>query len=90
MARDPLAGESFDVQVASIRKVKWDSFQPNFFIVFAPGVLEGTVGTYLTSAYFALKDAGVPIYQALDHASQKSVYFYDPDGYTLELFQPPK
>jgi putative ABC transport system permease protein len=45
-----IAGESFDVQVASIRKVKWDSFQPNFFVVFAPGVLEKTAGTYITSA----------------------------------------
>ena len=48
-----IAGESREVTVASIRKVKWDSFQPNFFIVFAPGVLEGTAGTYMTSAYFA-------------------------------------
>ena len=48
-----IAGETREVSVASIRKVKWDTFQPNFFIVFAPGVLEGTVGTYLTSAYFA-------------------------------------
>ena len=45
-----MAGERFDVTVASIREVKWDSFQPNFFIVFAPGVLEDTAGTYMTSA----------------------------------------
>lgn len=47
-----IAGEALEAQVASIRKVKWDTFQPNFFIVFAPGVLEGAAGTYLTSAYF--------------------------------------
>jgi putative ABC transport system permease protein len=47
-----IAGETREVMVASIRKVKWDSFQPNFFIVFAPGVLDGTAGTYMTSAYF--------------------------------------
>src|SRR5215469_2231791 len=52
-----IAGESFTVKVASIRKVKWDSFQPNFFIVFAPGVLDDTAGTYLTSAYFKDTDA---------------------------------
>lgn len=46
-----IAGESFTATVTSIRKVKWDSFQPNFFIVFAPGVLEETAGTYMTSAY---------------------------------------
>jgi putative ABC transport system permease protein len=47
-----IGGESRDVRVASIRKVKWDTFQPNFFIVFPPGTLEGTAGTYMTSAYF--------------------------------------
>ncbi len=47
-----IAGETREVTVASIRKVKWDTFQPNFFIVFVPGVLEGTAGTYMTSAYF--------------------------------------
>lgn len=52
-----VAGESFDVQVASIRKVKWDSFQPNFFVVFAPGVLDKTAGTYITSAHLEPGDA---------------------------------
>ena len=52
-----IAGEPFDVRVASIRKVKWDSFQPNFFIVFAPGVLDDTAGSYLTSAYFSPANA---------------------------------
>lgn len=47
-----VAGETFEVTIASIRDIKWDSFQPNFFVVFAPGVLEGTAGTYMTSAYF--------------------------------------
>lgn len=52
-----IAGETFVVKVASIRKVKWDSFQPNFFIVFAPGVLDDTAGSYLTSAYFGAAEA---------------------------------
>jgi putative ABC transport system permease protein len=47
-----VAGETIKARVASIRKVKWDTFQPNFFIVFAPGVLERVAGTYMTSAYF--------------------------------------
>src|SRR6202008_845379 len=45
-------GETIAATVASIRKVKWDTFQPNFFIVFAPGVLDAVAGTYMTSAYF--------------------------------------
>jgi len=52
-----IAGETFNVEVASIRKVKWDSFQPNFFVVFAPGVLENTAGTYITSANLKPGDA---------------------------------
>jgi len=48
-----IAGERFDVTVASIRQVKWDSFQPNFFLVFPPGLLDATAGTWMTSAYFA-------------------------------------
>ena len=48
-----IAGETFTARVASIRKVKWDSFRPNFFIVFAPGTLDKVAGTYLTSAYLA-------------------------------------
>ena len=39
----------------------------------------------LEDAYFALKDAGVEIMRALDHASQKSIYFHDPDGNLLEI-----
>jgi putative ABC transport system permease protein len=52
-----VAGEAFDVRVASVRKVKWDSFQPNFFIVFAPGVLDDTAGSYMTSAYLSAANA---------------------------------
>lgn len=52
-----IAGESFEVKIASIRKVKWDSFQPNFFVVFAPGVLEKTAGTYITSAHLKADNA---------------------------------
>ena len=47
-----VGGEPFTATVVNLRKVKWDSFQPNFFIVFAPGLLDAAAGTYLTSAYF--------------------------------------
>jgi catechol 2,3-dioxygenase-like lactoylglutathione lyase family enzyme len=39
----------------------------------------------LKAAYFALQDAGVRIQRALDHESQRSVYFYDPDGNLIEI-----
>jgi putative ABC transport system permease protein len=46
-----IAGESLTATVASIRKVRWDSFRPNFFMVFPPGLLDGAAGTYMTSVY---------------------------------------
>ncbi len=45
-----VAGERIAVTVASFRKVKWDSFRPNFFLMFPPGLLDGAAGSYLTSA----------------------------------------
>jgi putative ABC transport system permease protein len=49
--RFDVAGETFDVTVTSFRDVKWDSFRPNFFVLFAPGVLDAAAGTYMTSAF---------------------------------------
>jgi len=53
-----VAGEHFDVTVASFRKVKWDSFRPNFFIMFPPGLLDGAAGSYLTSAAYEPRSPG--------------------------------
>jgi putative ABC transport system permease protein len=46
-----IAGESLTVTVASIRKIRWDSFRPNFFLVFPPNLLDGAAGTYMTSVF---------------------------------------
>jgi putative ABC transport system permease protein len=54
-----IGGEPFVATVTSIRKVKWDSFQPNFFVMFSPGVLDAVAGTFLTSAYFHPSDPHV-------------------------------
>ncbi len=54
-----IGGEPFVATVSSIRKVKWDSFQPNFFVMFSPGVLDAVAGTFLTSAYYHATDPHV-------------------------------
>ena len=36
--------------------MKWDSFQPNFFLMFAPGLLEGSQGTWMTAAHLRAKN----------------------------------
>jgi putative ABC transport system permease protein len=46
-----IAGEALTVEVASVRKIRWDSFRPNFFLVFPPGLLDGAAGTYMTSVF---------------------------------------
>jgi putative ABC transport system permease protein len=46
-----VAGETLTARVLSIRKVRWDSFRPNFFLVFPPKLLDGAAGTYMTSIY---------------------------------------
>jgi putative ABC transport system permease protein len=46
-----VAGEIIDATVSSFREVQWDSFRPNFFMVFSPGTLDDTSGTYITSVH---------------------------------------
>jgi putative ABC transport system permease protein len=46
-----VAGEEVSARIASLREVRWDSFQPNFFMVFSPDVLEGVTGTLITSVH---------------------------------------
>ena len=40
----------------------------------------------LKDAYFTLQDNGVEVMRAIDHVSQKSIYFADPDGNTVEIY----
>jgi putative ABC transport system permease protein len=46
-----VSGETRSAKISSVRKVKWDSFQPNFFLMFAPDLLEGSQGTWMTAAH---------------------------------------
>ena len=44
-----VSGIEIEGVVTSFRTVKWTSFEPNFFILFQPGVLEEAPKTYLAS-----------------------------------------
>ena len=63
----------------------------------APPLASGGVGVHhvafqvdsdeaLRAAYFTLREHGVEIARAVDHVSQKSIYFHDPDGNLLEIY----
>ena len=45
------AGEPIEARVASLREVSWDSFQPNFFVVFDPASWDQIAGTLITSVH---------------------------------------
>lgn len=42
--------------VTELRQVKWDSFQPNFYIIFSPGVIERHPMTWIASFYLATEN----------------------------------
>ena len=70
---DPSAGSAHsDISFAGV------GFHHAAFAVESPEILR--------DGYFMLQDRGVPILAALDHESQQSVYFSDPDGNILEIF----
>ena len=54
-----IAGETVSATITSFRTVEWDSFSPNFFMVFSPGVLEPYPATYITSMYVEETERGV-------------------------------
>jgi putative ABC transport system permease protein len=46
-----VAGTPVGARITSLRKVDWDTFNVNFFVVAPPGVLDGQPATYVTSFY---------------------------------------
>jgi len=46
-----VAGSKFAATVTSLRKVDWDSFKVNFFVIAPPGLLQSYPVSYITSFY---------------------------------------
>lgn len=46
-----IAGSHFSATITSLRKVDWDSFRVNFFVVVPPGLLDNYPASYITSFY---------------------------------------
>ncbi|SHF96734.1 putative ABC transport system permease protein [Microbulbifer donghaiensis] len=51
MLRFSIGGLEVEAPVASFRSLDWNSMRPNFYMIFAPGTLEGFPATYITSFY---------------------------------------
>jgi putative ABC transport system permease protein len=54
-----MAEGRIDAKITSLREVDWDSFQPNFYFIFPPHVLQSYPATYLTSFYVPEQDKGL-------------------------------
>lgn len=48
-----LAGVPIEARVSNLRRVEWDSFQPNFFVIGSPGLLQDHPASYITSFHLA-------------------------------------
>jgi putative ABC transport system permease protein len=46
-----VAGSRFTAKVTSVRKVDWDSFKPNFFVIASPPLLRDYPASWITSFY---------------------------------------
>ncbi|MGQ0529034.1 MAG: ABC transporter permease [Panacagrimonas sp.] len=58
-----IADREVELRIYNVRKVSWDSFRPNFFLVVPPGVIEGSEAQWLTS--FHLKPDQRPVLREL-------------------------
>lgn len=44
-----VADQHIEARVANIRAVDWESFRPNFYVIFSPGALDNLPTTYITA-----------------------------------------
>jgi putative ABC transport system permease protein len=53
-----IAGQEITGKIIQIRSLQWESFKPNFYVIFPEGVLENFPKTYLTSIYLPPNQLG--------------------------------
>ncbi|HXS54282.1 MAG TPA: FtsX-like permease family protein [Usitatibacter sp.] len=58
-----VAGTRFTAPVTSLRKVEWDSFKPNFFVIATPALLDSYPASWITS--FHLPETREPVVTGL-------------------------
>jgi putative ABC transport system permease protein len=46
-----VAGQRLDARITSLRKVEWESFRPNFFVIASPGALNGLPTSYVSAVH---------------------------------------
>ncbi len=51
-----IGGQTIQTEVTSLRKLDWESMQPNFFIIISPGGLQDFAATYMTSFFLPTEE----------------------------------
>ena len=46
-----IAGQQLNARITSLRKVEWENFRPNFFVVVSPGALKGYSASHITALH---------------------------------------
>ena len=54
-----IGSDEITTQITSLRSLNWDSFQPNFFVIFPPGVLEQFGHSYITAFHLPEAEQGL-------------------------------
>jgi putative ABC transport system permease protein len=62
-----VAGQEIALKVASFRKIDWNSFQPNFFMVLSPGALDGYPSTFVASLKIEERNSDVLLELVRNH-----------------------
>lgn len=56
-----IGGQEVTVKITSTRRVQWDSFRPNFFMVMSPGSVANVPHTYITSFHIPAEKRAVTL-----------------------------
>jgi putative ABC transport system permease protein len=64
-----VAGQEIELTIASIRRINWDSFQPNFFMVLSPGALDNMPTTYISALRLPAEQKSVLVSLVRQHPS---------------------
>lgn len=64
-----VAGQEVEMTIANTRRVNWDSFQPNFFLVVSPNAIEDMPTTYIASLRIEEQDQPVLVTLVREHPS---------------------
>jgi len=52
-----IVGERFSAPITSLRRVEWERFNPNFFVLASPGALDGYPASHITAVHVPAADA---------------------------------